>query len=413
MMQRRYFGLQLFFGVVLTVFMASAPVMAAPAQGSTQTVQTLETTLFAVQYDQDPLETRVGRLEETVFGQRQSGTLDGRIEKLKIALSPSTLGPLSAQPKNPVTTPKAKDSQLTVAPTKATAGNTGKKTPLNRTPASNTVTRTTSPAPAAGESDYPTISQMELKLFGKSYLQEDITVRLARLEKEVFKVPQTGALSDRMDNLQLVVLGDTGVAPPPSTVIPYIAGSNNVGAPTGPYSTYTPPPYGQMGNGYPPPPAYGAPSQPGYYPGSQVATGNGSVYGNPPFPGQPVPGNYQPQTYGMSTGEQQTSYQPVMAAPGMGGSGQVSPDLLAAMDEVEKQVLGHTYPSEPVNNRLDRLEARVFHTTSPEMEPNERVQRVIAVASAGGAPSSPKAKAKSTFQNLLPIILTILPLILL
>ncbi len=421
MMQRRNFGLQLLLLSMVTTLMVSAPAMAAPAQGSTQAVQTLETTLFAVQYDQEPLDSRVGRLEETVFGQRQTGSLDVRIEKLKTALSPSTLGPLSAQPKNPVTPPKStdtkNDNKSVASANKTTANSIGNKVPSNRAPVSSSTPRTALPAPTAGESDYPTISQMELKLFGKTYLQEDITVRLARLEKDVFKVPQTGALSDRMDNLQMVVLGDTGVAAPPSTVIPYIGGSNNVGGPTGTYSTYTPPPYGQLGNGYTPPPAYGGnggnAGQSNYYPGSQVATNNGPAYGNPPAYGQPVPGNYQPQAYGSNSGDQQASYQPVMAAPGMSGSGQVSPDLLAAMDEVEKQVLGHTYPSDPVNNRLDRLEGKVFHTTSPEMDPNERMQRVIAVASAGGAPSSPQAKAKSTFQNLLPIILTILPLILL
>lgn len=418
MMQRRNFGLQLLLLSMATALMVSVPTMAAPTQWSTQAVQTLENTLFALQYDQEPLDSRVGRLEETVFGQRQTGPLDVRIEKLKTALSPSTLGPLSAQPKNPVSLPKSTDNKTDnkamASANTTTAKSFGNKVPVNRTPAADNMARTALPAPAAGESDYPTISQMELKLFGKTYLQEDITVRLARLEKDVFKVPQTGALSDRMDNLQMVVLGDTGVAAPPSTVIPYIGGSNNVGSPTGAYSTYTPPPYGQLGNGYTPPPAYGGNlPQGGYYPGSQVATNNGPAYGNPPAYRQPVPGNYQPQAYGSNSGDQQASYQPVMAAPGMGGSGQVSPDLLAAMDEVEKQVLGHTYPSEPMNNRLDRLEGKVFHATSPEMDPNERMQRVIALASAGGAPSSPQAKAKSTFQTLLPIILTILPLILL
>ncbi len=434
MMQKRNFGLQLLFCGVVTVLMSATPTMAAPVQGNTQTVQTLESTLFAVQYDQEPLEARVGRLEDTVFGQRQNGTLEARIEKLKTALSPSTLGPLSAQPKNPLppakAAPKNNDNQSKGSPNMATASGLGKKSPLNRPPATSKASKgsypanfpapaagpasATGPAPAAGESDYPTISQMEQKLFGKTYLQEDITMRLARLEKEVFKVPQSGALSDRMDNLQLVVLGDTGVAAPPSQVIPYIGGSNSVGSPNGAYSSYTPPPYGQLGNGYAPPNAYGPNAgQPGYYPGSQVATANGPTYGNPPAYGQPVPGNYQPQSYGQSYGDQQASYQPVMAAPGMGGGGQISPDMLAAMDEVEKQVLGHTYPSEPVNNRLDRLEGRVFHATSPEMDPNARMQRVIAVASAGGAPTSPQARAKSTFQNLLPIILTILPLILL
>jgi hypothetical protein len=83
------------------------------------------------------------------------------------------------------------------------------------------------------------------------------------------------------------------------------------------------------------------------------------------------------------------------------------------MEEIEKEVLGSTYPTEPLTTRLDRLETKIFKSTSPEMSPEDRMQRVIAVASAGGAPQSASSKAKSTLQVLLPIILTILPIILL
>ncbi|WP_373531790.1 hypothetical protein [Vampirovibrio sp.] len=409
-----------FSGVTELSNALAAPAMSGTQQ--TQSVQILENTLFAIQYDQDPLEKRVGRLEETVFGQAQSGLLTARIDKLKTALSPSTLGPLSAKAEQKVVTKPLKANK--------TSGNTSNKTSANNKPVSpnNTSAQTTPTTqqalPAPEESDYPTISQMEQKLFKQTYIKEDITLRLSRLEKEVFKVPQTGDLANRMDNLRLVVLGDTGSTP--QSVASYAMPNNTPNSAyipsPGPNQAYTPPQYGQNGMGgyYPTQAPYGT-SGNGYnqaggsaYPGSQVASGDPFYNGNPQAYGQPVPGNYQPSSYPPNnSGDYQASYQPGTNPAGMMPNGQVSPDMLAAMDEVEKQVIGHTFPSEPMNARLDRVETKVFHTTSPELAPQDRMQRVIAVASAGGAPSSPQAKAKSTFQSILPIILTILPLILL
>lgn len=391
----------------------SAPVASAAAQA--QVVQSLEDTLFAIRYEQDPLEQRIGRLEETVFGQKQTGTLDTRVSKLKNALSPTALGPLS-----PVATKdKSNDIKVpTESASKAQPKKPNSKQAVN--PAALPKPFTSQPAttkadniaatPSPGETDYPTVSQMEQKIFNKTYVNEDITVRLARLEKDVFKVPQSGALADRVDNLRMVVLGDIGNGPPSVANYP-IASGDYIPTP-GQGQSYTPPQYGQ-GTSYTSLPAqygnggYNQGYNNGGYPGTQVSPGGQPYYSQ----SQPVPGNYQPNSYS-GGGDYQASYQPGMNPAAM-ANGQVSPDMLAAMDEVEKQVIGHTYPSEPVPARLDRLESKVFHTTSPELPPQERMQRVIAVASAGGAPSSPQAKAKSTFQTLLPIILTILPLILL
>jgi hypothetical protein len=382
------------------------PVMTVTQQ--TQNVQILENTLFAIQYDQDTLEKRVSRLEETVFGQSQTGLLASRVDKLKTALSPSTLGPLSAKPLTKATTKPVRTSKNTV-PAKPVSMPSGQSTPE---------VKSSSPAPE--ESDYPTISQMELKLFGKSYIGEDITIRLSRLEKEVFKVPQNGELANRMDNLRWVVLGDTG-SNTQQPMASYSMPSNTYLPSPGQNQTYTLPPYPQSGIGYNNAPPSQSQYGNGYnqygssYPGGQVASSTGPVYNSGPQAyGQTVPGNYQSSSYPPYINEDyQASYQPGTNPTGIMPNGQVSPDMLAAMDEVEKQVIGKTFPGEPINTRLDRVETKVFHTTSPELPSQERMQRVIAVASAGGAPSSPQAKAKSTFQNLLPIILTILPLILL
>lgn len=385
----------------LTVPGSWAATMTQPQQ--TQAIQSLESTLFAVRYDQETPEARVIRLEEVVFGQKQTGSMDARISRLKSALSPKALGPLSPNPKQEnqaASAQPATGNQRQAMPSTPKAPvNTGN---LPGQTAGQTTASQSSGTPAPNETDYPTISEMERKLFSKTYTNEDITTRLARLEKEVFKVPQTGTLAERSDNLRMVVLGDLGNGPP--AIASYPAGGY-VPAP-GPAQSYTPPQYGNAypssGNG-----AYnGYGGNGGSYPGgTQVAS-----HSPPSYYGQA--GSYQPPSYSSGGGDYQASYQPG-TNPGSMSSGQISPDMLAAMDEMEKQIIGHTYPSEPITARLDRLETKVFKTTSPELAPQERMQRVIAVASAGGAPSSPQSKAKTTFQTLLPIILTILPLLLL
>jgi hypothetical protein len=269
---------------------------------------------------------------------------------------------------------------------------------------------------------------MELKRFGKTYVQDDITVRLSRLEKDVFKTVQTGELADRVDNLRLVVLGDTGnVASTAAASQDPMAGGGGAYYPPGPsygsgyssgnysggYSGGGYPMYGPSASSYPQPPNYGASS----YNGTPIASVGQPSYGGR-YAGDPsggyggaMPGSYNTGSYN-SGGAYPGAYGGV---PGnsAGVSADPTPDQLAALSEVEKDVLGHTYPSESFNDRLDRVETKVFHTTSPEMSNEDRIQRVIAVASAGGAPPTGRAKAKATFQTLLPIILTILPMVLL
>lgn len=405
----------------------AAPAASATAQA--QVIQSLEDTLFSVRYEQDNPEQRVGRLEETVFGQKQTGALDSRVSKLKSVLSTNALGALSPTASQAGNAPASQKNESSHKPRSAQSTLKPGTRPANpskpTSPKSDSKPEAVASTPAPGETDYPTVSQMEQKIFNKTFANEDITVRLPRLEKEVFKVPQSGALADRVDNLRLVVLGDVGNGPP--AVASYTIPNSGYNIPPVQGQSYTPPQYGQGGSYTMAPPSaqyggnggYGNSYNPAYngngYPGSQVSSSqssSGQSYsGGQPYYGQPAPGNYQPSTYS-GTGDYQASYQPGMNPAGM-ANGQVSPDMLAAMDEVEKQVIGHTYPSDPLNARLDRLETKVFHATSPELPSQERMQRVIAVASAGGAPSSPQAKAKSTFQTLLPIILTILPLILL
>jgi len=448
MKSRAIFLIQLFLWLSLFLTLGTPAAHAAMSQAQeVQAVQSLEDTLFAMHYDQDSLNDRLSRIEETVFGQAQSGALEPRITRLQGSLSPKALGPLSPLNKNPAASDPAKNN----APQAATAnpnfrnnstpskpganapqqvasnsgstssgmGNLNKMSPNTPAGAKNAATPTAT-GPEPGETDYPTVSQMELKQFGKTFPKEDIGQRLNRLENQVFKTPQSGSLADRTDNLRMVVLGDVGQSQPMANAYSqntYNQPSNSYNSGYGYSSGYGQPP-SQGSYGYPQAPnyggygnasgssAYGGPPQTAYsLPGSyNSAPGNGGSAGQNGM--NPIPG--YGNNAGTPPGTTNVNYQPTDSA-----NGQVTPDMMAAMTEVEKEVLGSTYPSEPINARLDRVENKVFKATSPEMNPQDRIQRVIAVASAGGAPPTGKAKAKATFQVLLPIILTILPLVLL
>ena len=91
-------------------------------------------------------------------------------------------------------------------------------------------------------------------------------------------------------------------------------------------------------------------------------------------------------------------------------------DITAATAQVEQQVFRHTYPADPLSARLDRLEMRMFHNTSPDMGPEDRLQRVIAVAAGGGdqagpAPTTLKSKVSGLLPMLLPVAIMLLGLL--
>lgn len=388
MRRKDFIRIQLLLWAVIVLMMpglvhAATPNTSQAAGPQVQTVQSLEDTLFTFRYDQEPLEARIKRLEETVFGQEQSNfSTDVRISKLKSALSANALSPL--KPSQAAQTPAAPNNNIHAAPSQNKAASQAYKPMPVQQP---TQTRPTNPMP--GETDYPTVGQMESKLFGKVFNNEDITQRLTRLEKQVFKTVQTGELADRVDNLRLVVLGDTGPSNHGSDVA---------------YRPQTPSRSASAYQNMPTPPVFSHPSGPST--ANRVPVYTQIPQGNPSYG---IPAVSSPQAY---SGQQQHYEQPVSYA-GQAGNAPPTADMMAAMNEVEKEVLGTTYPAEPFNTRLDRIESKVFNSTSPEMSNEDRMQRVIAVASAGGAPQTGKAKAKSTFQSLLPVILTILPMLLL
>jgi hypothetical protein len=84
-----------------------------------------------------------------------------------------------------------------------------------------------------------------------------------------------------------------------------------------------------------------------------------------------------------------------------------------AVTQMEKQLFKQVYTTEPIESRLNRLEMKLFSRTAPpEYTPQERVQRIMSVASAGGQrPAGPRSTAANLAIQLAPILIMMLPLI--
>lgn len=269
-------------------------------------INSMEDSLFSSRFDQEPVQSRLGRLELTLFGEtRNAMPIPERLRWLREALK-------KVQP--------IRQQGMGVPP------------PQQQMPPQ------AAPAPLANESNYPAVTALEQKVFGRTFEDtgEDITQRLERVEMATFQTPQRGALVDRVENLQLLVFGDNR---------PRAVSSVNTNLPAA----------------------------------------NGGV--------QPLSRNvlYDP------------SYIPANQA-----------DMMAATSQLEHQLFKQSFPSEPLPQRLDRLEGKLFNGTSPEMTEEDRLQRIIAVAAAGGDRPGPAAVGGGSggkggaMDVILPIVLTVL-----
>ena len=331
-----------------------------------QTISRMEQDLLSQQFNKDTVEARLSRLEETVFGEAQrSLSPSERVGKLQAVLMPYQAPPMANG--QPAGSPP---------PANAIAPQPGGKTPLpNQTSKSSSVI--SQPIYSGQEEAYPAVTEMERNVLGRTFNQEDITQRIERLEMTLFKRVQPGALVDRTDNLWVAVFG------------------------TNDRDAFSAQAAGEPSKAEAPPVISGGPTE-------NLSRSAGQAVYDPKTNTYVPPGG---DTLGSSSAMGQSGAQ--SGAPyGAASGGAASPDLLAGLSQVEQDVLKETYPMEPVEVRLDRLETKIFQRTSPELSSDERLQRVIAVAAGGGDKAGTTASARPTWQIMLPIILTLIPLLL-
>lgn len=91
--------------------------------------------------------------------------------------------------------------------------NTGGAASLPQTAGQQSVSQSADIGPKAEAGiKYPVVDKLEQKVFKKSYENEDIYVRLSRLEKQVFKKESTLSLNERVDALRDKLLGGSQLA---------------------------------------------------------------------------------------------------------------------------------------------------------------------------------------------------------
>jgi hypothetical protein len=259
----------------------------------------MEQRLFQQVYDRETPGIRVNRIEAAVYGTSRTGTPEQRLSALRQALPNTAATP---KPHAQTAPANAHQSQSAVPP------------------------HTQAPTRPGSESDYPVLDEMEQRVLGRVYHQDDITQRVPRLETQVYGQPLTGDLSNRVDTLRTRVLGNT----------------------------------------------------------PQAQEDNAMGYNN----------------------DEPTGQTPTDIT--------ITPDqVIPVITRMEQQLLKQTYPNEPVPNRLSRLETRVFNKTAPaEYTPEQRTERLVTVAGAGGqSPASTRSTAANVAIQLAPILIMMLPLI--
>lgn len=137
----------------------------------TATLDKIENEIFGFQYGNESDETRLSRIEESVYGQAVGGTTQDRIAKLTKDLSANEIG-------------------KEIAPKEDTfmdeTGDYADEQPVAQGP----------------NVDYPAVNELEMQVFNKEFKNQDISVRLSKLEQQTFGKTYNDDLSTRVDRLK-------------------------------------------------------------------------------------------------------------------------------------------------------------------------------------------------------------------
>lgn len=133
----------------------------------------METSLFGIDYPQQPDEARLQRIETAVYGTPSSKPLEQRVKKLTQDLAADLYGQEIA----PKSDTFAEDTDAVKDIPKA----------------DNTV-------------NYPIVNNIEIKVLGKEYRNLDINQRLCALEQQLFKKTYSDDLNTRVDRLKMAVM---------------------------------------------------------------------------------------------------------------------------------------------------------------------------------------------------------------
>lgn len=258
----------------------------------------LETKLFQHTYAKDTPEDRLGRLENLIFGQNEKGSVDERVAALLKAV------PNTDQPSDVGANKGENTGGASSAPT-GSQNNAGLKQ-----------AQRSSEDEVSDQSQYPAVTAMETKLFGKDYADEPIKDRLVRLEnKALGHASISDDLSERVDNLKQATGID--VAKKPGSMSDWLEDNDDM---------LRQQPRAAAGDVY--------------QDMQRSSSSDGYTFNSPYFPDQPTHTPVSIKSFGLS--------QQVTA--------------------LEHEVFHKTYEHDPLPARLNRLETTVFPDQKPAVD---------------------------------------------
>lgn len=361
--------------VALTILFLILPTSVAEALNPQQLQQItwMEQAILSVEHPEQPVEERITNLEIAILGEPQSKTpLTERLQKLD--------GILRARKKVVTIDTSIQGSGKSLKgqqPKPLIQDSTPQKTTSNHAESTSQSQSVLSQQPVQDISDYPIIEAMEYKIWGKTYGEEPIQTRLDRLDTKVFGQPQSGHYAARTDNLKTLVLSQYDIAQ---------YNAQHQGKLT---QTDSQVPKTQHFPGILP-----KNQQRNPHAAQQVATTTASAQPNPAGgAGENLP--------------TVTDFDPVDAYT----SPAEQADLNQALGQVEQDLLGAQYPNEVPESRLARLEQKLFNQTAPpSMSNQDRLERIITVASVESANG---ADTTTTKKGIVKTVLPFIPIILL
>jgi hypothetical protein len=333
-------GISLTTPVALSVVISvCATQSSALAQSSTtdsasvsDSLAKLEKRLFEFTYASEDDDARLNRLENFVFGSKQTGSVTDRLAHLQAAI---------------VSQPAADNGSAGSAATGQTATNSGAESTstaggTGNTTSSNSNTNAVGGANTSGETyptfdyaNYPRVTELEQQLLGTSYPHDALPDRLNRLETKAFGKPAASQdLAQRVDSLDRYAQRHDIFHERPSQPV---ASSS-----------------------------WGAPSSPGVAPAGSWGPPNGSAgsYGAGSYGAGSPPGwNTAGGSYGAGTSSAAASNNGNQLAYGAPPPvNQFSPDVQGIDQRVatmEQSVFGQSYSNRPLADRVSRLEKKM------------------------------------------------------
>lgn len=161
---------KIFILVVILTFLSNFCILNSFAANKTQVaeISKIENELYGFDYIKDNFETRLERLEKTIYGKAFSGDISNRLKRISTDLLSEQIG-------------------QEITPTEDTFNDIEQI-------ADNTV-------------NYPVMDEIEMKVFNKTFKERDFHTRIVSVERELFgKIYDVDDYSTRMDRIKAKIL---------------------------------------------------------------------------------------------------------------------------------------------------------------------------------------------------------------